>query len=96
MKDPRKIILKPLLTEKSNDLVEGQNTYTFRVAPDATKADIRWSIEEIFAVRVVDVRTMNYAGKPKKRGRFEGYRSSWKKAHVRLAPGETISVFEGL
>jgi len=96
VKDPRKVIIKPLLTEKINTAVEKENTYTFKVARNATKEDIRRSIEELFKVHVIDLRTINYMGKPKRRGRAEGRRSSWKKAMVKLAAGESISIFEGL
>ncbi|RKZ31577.1 50S ribosomal protein L23 [bacterium] len=96
MKDPRKIIVHPLLTEKINKAVEKENTYTFKVARDASKEDIRRSIEDLFKVHVTDVRTANYLGKPKTRGRTTGRRSSWKKAMIKLAPGESISIFEGL
>jgi len=96
MRNPRKIIVKPLLTEKTNDAVEKDNTYSFKVLKNATKLEIKRSIEELFTVHVVDIRTANYLGKPKRRGRDLGRRSSWKKAIVKLAPGESISIFEGL
>jgi large subunit ribosomal protein L23 len=96
MRDPHKIIIRPLLTEKINDAVESVNTYTFKVLKDATKAEIRHSIEELFKVHVLDVRTANMAGKPKRQGRWTGRTSSWKKAVVKLAAGESISIFEGL
>ncbi len=96
MRNPRKVIIKPLLTEKINDAVEKANTYTFKVLKDATKAEIRRSIEELFKVHVVDVRTANILGKPKRRGRWVGRTSSWKKAIVKLAEGDSISIFEGL
>jgi len=96
MRDPRKVIIKPLLTEKINTAVEQHNTYTFKVAPDATKSEIRRSIEEVFKVHVIDVRTANMLGKPKRRGRWVGRTSSWKKAIVKLAHGDKISIFEGL
>lgn len=96
MRDPRKVIIKPLLTEKINDAVEESNTYTFKVLKDATKPEIRRSIEEIFKVHVVDVRTANMFGKPKRRGQWVGRTSSWKKAVIKLAEGDSISVFEGL
>lgn len=96
MKDPREIILKPLLTEKSNTDVGSQNTYAFRVSIGATKTEIKSSVEELFKVHVIEVRTINYLGKPKKRGRTSGFRPSWKKAMVKLASGDKIAVFEGL
>jgi len=96
MSDPKKVIIKPLLTEKINRAVERENSYTFKVAKSSTKTEIRDSIEKTFKVHVVDVRTANYLGKPKRRGRSLGRRSSWKKAIIKLAPGESIEVFEGL
>ncbi len=96
MRDPRKVILRPLLTEKINDSVEKENTYSFKVAKNATKMEIRTSIEELFKVHVLDVRTANYLGKPKIRGRQTGRKSSWKKAMIKLAKGDSISIFEGL
>ena len=96
MKDPREIILKPLLTEKINAAVSAQNVYSFKVIRGATKSQIKSSIEELFKVHVLEVRTINYLGKPKKRGRNTGFRPSWKKAMVKLASGEKIAVFEGL
>lgn len=96
MRDPRKVIIKPLLTEKINDAVEKENTYTFKVLRDATKAEIRHSVEELFKVHVIDVRTANILGKPKRQGRWVGRTASWKKAVVKIADGDTISIFEGL
>ena len=96
MRDPRKIIVKPILSEKSNLSVEKENTYSFKVATDATKKDVKESVEAIFKVHVVDVRTANFMGKPKRRGRMEGRKPSWKKAVVKLAHGESIEIFKGL
>ena len=96
MRNPRKVLVKPLLTEKSNTLREEENTYLFKIATAATKEDVKRSVEEVFKVNVVDVRTVNYMGKPRRRGTWVGRRSSWKKAFVRLAPGESIDIFAGL
>ncbi|HHS50686.1 MAG TPA: 50S ribosomal protein L23 [candidate division Zixibacteria bacterium] len=96
MRDPRKVLVKPMLTEKSNLYKEIENVFTFKVARDASKEDIKRSVEVLFKVHVLSVRTANYMGKPKRRGRFEGHRPAWKKAVVQLAPGETIDIFEGL
>ena len=90
MKDPRKIIKMALSTERSTALRTGQNRYTFVVESNANKTEIRKAVEQLFKVRVKDVRTMNMHGKVKRMGRFEGKRSDWKKAIVRLNPGETI------
>jgi large subunit ribosomal protein L23 len=96
MKDPRTVIVKPCLTEKVNTLVSKENVYTFKVAMKSTKKEIKDSVEELFKVHVIEVRTMNYLGKPKRRGRFQGLRPSFKKALVKLNSGESIPVFEGL
>ncbi|MCK5833877.1 50S ribosomal protein L23 [bacterium] len=96
MRDPRKVLVKPILTEKSNMFKETENVFTFKVAKDANKEDIKRSVEAIFKVHVTSVRTANYMGKPKRRGKWEGRRSSWKKAVIKLAPGDRIDIFEGL
>ena len=92
----RKIIIAPVFTEKSMRLIEEHNQYTFRVAPDANKIEIRRAIEALFGVRVLKVRTMRVRGKKKRLGwRYpEGKTASWKKAIVTLAPGDRIDVVE--
>jgi large subunit ribosomal protein L23 len=92
--DARQVIIRPVVSEKSYALI-GQNKYTFRVHPDAHKTQIRSAVEEIFDVRVVDVRTMAMKSKPKRRGWTAGRTRAWKKAVVELAPGERIELFEG-
>ncbi len=94
MKDPRQIVQRPLITEKGAQLREKQNVYFFAVAPHANKIEIRQAIEEIFSVKVTGVRTIKYKGKPKRLGRYSGFRSAWKKAIVTLQPGQTIELFE--
>ncbi len=94
--DPYKIIIKPVVTEKSNILREKENCYVFYVHPDATKEQIKRSVEELFSVDVVEVRTMNLPGKPRRRGRFVGRTAARKKAVVKLKEGQTIPFFEGL
>jgi|AntAceMinimDraft_8_1070364.scaffolds.fasta_scaffold257351_1 large subunit ribosomal protein L23 len=96
MRDPRKVIVKPILSEKSNISVEKENKYTFKIARDATKKDVKDSVEAIFKVHVINVHTANFMGKPKRRGRMEGRKPSWKKAVVKLAHGESIEIFKGL
>jgi large subunit ribosomal protein L23 len=89
------ILLAPILSEKSNELRE-QGKYVFRVDPKASKIEIKEAVRKLFNVKVVDCTVMNVGGKIKRvRGR-PGRTSSWKKAIVRLAPGETIKVFEGV
>lgn len=96
MRDPRKVLVKPMLTEKTNIQKETENTFSFKIARDASKEDVKKSVEAIFKVHVLDVRTSNYMGKPKRRGRWEGKRPAWKKAVVKLVAGESIDIFEGL
>ncbi|MGI6663233.1 MAG: 50S ribosomal protein L23 [Bacillota bacterium] len=91
----RDIIIEPLVTEKTNEAM-GMGTYTFRVHPKATKADIHNAIEKIFKVQVVKVNTMNVVGKPRRLGLKTGRTPSWKKAIVKLAPGQKIEFFEGV
>ena len=92
--DARQVIRHPVISEKSYALI-AENKYTFRVHEDAHKTQIRAAVQEIFNVRVVDVRTMKQKPKPKRRGWTKGHTRSWKKAIVELAPGERIEVFEG-
>lgn len=95
MKLAREIIIKPVVTEKSVDLMQ-ENKYCFKVAKDANKIEIKNSIEEIFKVTVVNVNTVNVHGKMKRMGRTQGMTASWKKAVVTLREGDSIEVFEGL
>lgn len=95
MKLAREIIIKPVVTEKSVDLMQ-ENKYCFKVAKDANKIEIKNTIEEIFKVTVVNVNTVNVHGKMKRMGRTQGMTASWKKAVVTLREGDSIEVFEGL
>lgn len=95
MRGPRQVIVRPLVTEKSMRIKEERNAVTFQVVPDANKVEIRHAVETIFNVKVAQVRTANVRGKLKRMGRFEGRRSSWKKAVVTLAPGHKIELVEG-
>ena len=96
MKNPRDIIIRPLITEKSMDDSEF-NRYTFEVAKNANKIEIKNAVEEIFDVKVEKVATMNMNGKMKRMGRFEGRRKNWKKAIVKLtADSKAIEFFEGV
>ncbi len=96
MRDPFTIIERPLLTEKSMDLSH-HGKYTFRVAKDANKVEIRDAVHRIFKVDVVKVNTLNIKGKKRRVGRFkEGHTADWKKAIVTLKEGQTITMFEGL
>ena len=94
MREPRKIIRIPLVSEKSTNMRINENKYVFKVDKKANKLEIKRAIEELFKVNVEDVTTMMMHGKPKRLGRFEGRRTDWKKAIVRLKKGETIELFE--
>ena len=94
MKDPRDVILKPVVSEKSYDLIQDNNTYTFVVNKRSNKTEIRQAVEEIFDVRVVNVNTMNRKGKQKRTGWVVGRRANVKRALVRLAIGDSIDIFE--
>jgi len=89
------VIIRPVVSEKSYVLA-AVDKYTFRVHPDAHKTQIRQAVEELFDVKVVDVRTMSVKSKPKRRGYTSGRTRSWKKAIVQLRPGDTIPIFQGL
>ena len=92
--DPRQVIIRPVVSEKSYALM-GEGKYTFRVHDRAHKLQIAQAVEEIFEVRVRAVRTSKVKSKPKRRGLNSGRSRSWKKAVVQLAPGERIELFEG-
>jgi len=94
MNDPRKIIRRPLISEKSTNLRADQNKYIFKVDRKANKLQIKMAVEELFGVQVEDVTTMMMHGRPKRLGRFEGRRPDWKKAIVKLKKEETIEFFE--
>ena len=95
MRDPRQVLIRPLMTEKTMQQKETLNTVAFRVRPDANKVEIRAAVETVFNVKVTAVRTAAYEGKLKRMGRFQGRRSDWKKAVVTLAPGHKIDLVEG-
>ncbi|MDO4288245.1 MAG: 50S ribosomal protein L23 [Eubacterium sp.] len=96
MKNPRDIIVRPIITERSMD-DSALNKYTFEVAKTANKIEIKEAVETIFDVKVEKVATMNMNGKMKRMGRFEGRRKNWKKAIVKLtADSKAIEFFEGV
>ena len=90
----REILIRPVVSEKSYALLAA-NKYTFRVHDDAHKTQVRQAIEEIFGVRVQDVRTAWVKPKPKRRGWTSGKTRRWKKAVVQLHPEDSIELFEG-
>ncbi|NLF46177.1 MAG: 50S ribosomal protein L23 [Syntrophomonadaceae bacterium] len=93
MRDYRDIIIRPVVTEKSMDLL-ADNKYTFIVDGKANKTEIKNAIQNIFDVKVEKIYTMNVKGKPKRLGRFEGRTSDRKKAIVTLKPGQKIRLFD--
>jgi len=94
MKDLSKVIVRPMITEHGTEMRDKYNQYHFRVNPDANKLEIKQAVEHFFGVSVTQVRTMNYRGKIKRMGRFQGKRADWKKAVVTLAAGDSIDLFE--
>lgn len=90
---PREVVLRPLITEKTLRLAERQNHYTFEVARDANKVQIRDAIESIFSVKVVGVRTHNYLGKYRRMGRHAGRTAPWKRAVIQVKGGDTIEFY---
>lgn len=87
------VIKRPLVTEKGVIKKDEQRTLCFEVAPDANKTQVRQAVEKLFNVKVEDVRTANVDGKLRRRGKFAGYRSDWKKAYVKLEPGQKVPEF---
>jgi large subunit ribosomal protein L23 len=96
VKDPRDVIIKPVVSEKSYGLLDA-NVYTFVVHPDASKPEIHDAVESIFGVKVVRVNTLNRNGKRKRNRRTGtfGSRPDTKRAFVTLADGDRIDLFEG-
>ena len=84
------VIRRPVITEKGHNKRESENTLCFEVHPEANKIEIRQAVETVFRVKVAAVRTSNFAGKLRRRGRFSGYASDWKKAYVRLQAGQKM------
>ena len=87
------IIKRPLVTEKTT-LAKESNKYHFEVDRRANKIEIGQAVEKLFKVKVVNVRTMNMAGKKKRVGKVLGRKRDWKKAIVTLAPGSSIEIFQ--
>lgn len=79
------IIIRPIITEKSRDAMVNGGKYTFEVSKKATKIDVKYAVEKLFDVKVVDVKTMNIKGKLRRRGVHTGRTSDWKKAIVTIA-----------
>ncbi len=90
MKSAYQIIRRPIITEKGLGIKETQATLVFQVAPTATKTEIKEAVQTIFKVKVDSVRTSNFQGKERRRGKFTGFRPDWKKAYVKLKSGEKM------
>ena len=92
---PNEVLLAPVVSEKSYAQIEGTNTYSFRIHPDAHKTQVRQAVEELFDVKVLRVNIAKVHAKPKRRGFHKGTKPGWKKAIVQLKPGDTIEIFGG-
>lgn len=84
------VILKPIISEKTTNVADRHGQIVFQVIPDATKAEVRAAVEELFEVKVKSVQVSNMKGKEKRFGRVQGRRSNWKKAYVSLQEGHDI------
>jgi large subunit ribosomal protein L23 len=90
MKSAYQIIRRPVITEKGLGAKESEATLVFEVSSKASKTEIKNAVQTIFKVKVETVRTANFAGKERRRGKFTGYRPDWKKAYVRLKEGQKM------
>ena len=90
MNNYRDIIKAPIITEKTTDLMQNKNTYTFSVDVNANKTQIKNEIEKQFGVKVLNVNTMNAVQKKRRVGRYTGLSTAYKKAYVKLAEGSSI------
>ncbi len=87
------VIKRPLVTEKGTTVKEEQRTLVFEVSSGANKVEVKAAVEKLFSIKVDDVRTSNFEGKLRRRGKFAGYRSDWKKAYVKLKAGQKVPEF---
>ena len=94
MKNPRSIVHRALITEKGTQRREAANQYFFEVSETANKIEIKRAVQQIFNVKVKEVRTMNMPPKPRRYGRYTGMSQSWKRAVVTLEAGQSIELFE--
>lgn len=90
MKSAYQTIRKPVITEKGLGVKETEGTLVFEVSVKASKNEIKQAVQTIFKVKVDSVRTANFQGKERRRGKFTGYRPDWKKAYVKLKEGEKM------
>jgi len=94
MRDPKEIIKRPIITERTSDLMAKDNKYTFAVDKKANKTEVKYAIKELFKVEVDKVNIMNVRPKRRKVGKYEGLKPGYKKAIVKLAAGSSIELFE--
>jgi large subunit ribosomal protein L23 len=87
------IVIRPLVTEKGVDKKDNERTLCFEVARDANKTQVKAAVEKLFKVKVAEVRTATFDGKLRRRGKFAGYRSEWKKAYVKLKKDQKVPEF---
>jgi len=90
------VIKRPIVTEKGVTKKDNERTLCFEVATGANKVLVKAAVEQLFKVKVADVRTTNNVGKLRRRGKFSGYRSDWKKAYVRLKEGEKMPEYSDI
>jgi large subunit ribosomal protein L23 len=87
------VIKRPIITEKGVEKKDNERTLAFEVAAGANKTEVKAAVERLFRVKVEEVRTSGFPGKLRRRGRYAGYRSDWKKAYVKLKAGEKVPDF---
>ena len=87
------VLVRPLVTEKGMTKKEDERTLCFQVSPNANKIQVKQAVEKLFSVKVETVRTANFEGKLRRRGKFTGYKSDWKKAYVKIAEGQKVPEF---
>jgi large subunit ribosomal protein L23 len=90
MKNRFEVIKRPIITEKGLDQKEEKRTLCFEVDVRANKREVKDAVEKLFKVKVDTVKTLQFFGKERRRGRYSGYRPDWKKAYVKLKPGEKM------
>lgn len=87
------VLVRPLVTEKGVSYKDNERTLCFEIHAQANKTQVKAAVEKLFKVKVQEVRTATFEGKLRRRGRFAGYRSDWKKAYVKLKEGEKVPEF---
>ena len=93
---PYEVLKRPIVTEKTSRQSDTENRYSFEVDRRANKLQIKEAVEKAFNVQVVAVNVMNVSGKQRRMGRIRGHTPNWRKAVVKLAPGQRIQLFEGV